>query len=62
MSPKGRRHAALSEGWGTGYHCKTEPLPLPPGSHITLTVWQALGGLPLQSKKQGSTTTTESKQ
>lgn len=27
MSPKGRRHAALSEGWGTGYHCKNEPPP-----------------------------------
>lgn len=57
MSLKGCRHAVLSGGWGTSCHSKNEPLR----PNITLTLWQALGGRPLQIEKQGSTTTIKSK-
>lgn len=53
MSPKGCRHAALSGCWGTSCHCQNKP----PRPNITLTLWQALGGLLLQIEKQGSATT-----
>lgn len=49
MSLKGCLHAVLSGCWGTGCHCKTKPMRL----NITLTPWQALGGLPLQIEGPG---------
>lgn len=53
MSLKGCLHAALSGCWGTSCHCKNKPMRL----NITLTPWQAPGGLPLQIEKPGPATT-----
>ena len=49
MSLKGCLHAVLSSDWGTGCRCNTKRMRL----NITLSLWWALGGLPLQIEKPG---------